>query len=660
MTGRLPLLLLICVFLVPMTKLDAQILDPVEWSFSSQKAGDNEYTLRFKARIDPGWHVYSQHIDTTADIFPIPTSFHFEEIEGVEFIGDVEETGNFHEENDPMFDGILVKWFDAEAIFSQKVKVDNPEILIKGYLEFMTCDDKQCLPPELVDFDVSVQTTTGTIIGEAPTIQQQDPTDNRFGEPLKSCVEGDVEPKKGLLSIFLLGFLGGLIALVTPCVFPMIPLTVSFFTKKSGSGNKGISNAILFGFCIVLIYFLLSLPFLALDASPDTLNEFATNIWLNLAFFLIFLVFAISFFGYFEITLPSSWTNRADSASDIGGVTGIFFMALTLALVSFSCTGPILGSLLVGSLTSEGGNHNLVAGMTGFGLALAFPFALFAAFPHWLNQLPRSGGWLNTVKVVLGFLELALALKFLSNADLVGHWGLLKREIFIGLWIAIGIGLTLYLLGWIRFPHESRVKKLSFGRASFALLTLAFVIYLIPGMWGTNLKLLSGFPPPMFYTIAEQDTHCPLGLNCFHDYDEGVAYAQENNKPIMIDFTGWACVNCRKMEENVWVEDKIHEKLMDDYVLISLYVDDRQKLPEEDQYESKFSGKMVKTVGNKWSDFQASNFNSNSQPYYVLLSPDQQLLARPVGYTSNVSEYDAYLECGLMAYEESKDIASSE
>ena len=387
---------------------------------------------------------------------------------------------------------------------------------------------------------------------------------------------------------------------------------------------------------------------------PEILNNISTNVTLNIIFFVIFIVFAISFFGYFELTLPSSWSNALDSkANKIGGWIGVFFMAMTLAIVSFSCTGPILGTLLGSSLTSDAGAMQLTMGMSGFGLALALPFSLFAMFPKWLNSLPKSGGWLNTVKVVLGFIELALALKFLSNADLVEHWGLLKREVFIGLWILIGLGLFLYLIGKIKFPHDGPLKKISFSRGSFAFLVLAFVIYLIPGLTNTNyanLKLLSGFPPPLPYSLYAKESKCPLGLNCYKDLSEGIAAAKEQNKPIMLDFTGWACVNCRKMEEQVWSKDKVYSLLNEEFIIISLYVDDRRELPKEEQFQFlKANGgiKNIRSIGDKWATLQTLNFQNNSQPYYVLLNHDMELLNYPAAYVPDAEEYFDWLKAGL-------------
>ena len=466
----------------------------------------------------------------------------------------------------------------------------------------------------------------------------------------------NVNAKSGLWTIFGLGFLGGLIALLTPCVFPMIPLTVSFFTKQSQSKSKGIINALLYGFFIVLIYFLLSLPFHLFDSvDSQILNTIATNIWLNLFFFIIFVFFAFSFFGYYELTLPSSWANKMDAASTkVGGGIGIFFMAVTLAIVSFSCTGPILGGLL-GSTTLADGDvaNNLTAGMTGFGVALALPFALFALFPAWLNSLPKSGGWMTTVKVVLGFLELALAFKFLSNADLVGNWGIFKREIFLGIWIVLFVLMMLYLFGLFRFKHDGPKRPLSITRKLTGVVSLAFTVYLVIGLMGiSNLKLLSGFPPPDFYSVFETESDCPLGIDCYKDFETGLAQAKSVNKPILLDFTGWACVNCRKMEENVWSEPDIYPLLKNEYVLISLYVDDRKQLPIDEQFNFKFDTGRVKgieTIGQKWGTFQTLNFNAASQPYYVLLSPDLEVLNHAI-QSADADVYKNWLLKGLDSF----------
>jgi len=405
----------------------------------------------------------------------------------------------------------------------------------------------------------------------------------------------------------------------------------------------------------VLIYALMSVPFHFLDSiNPEILNTISTNIWLNIFFFLIFVFFAFSFFGYYELTLPSSWANRLDFASaKSGGFIGIFLMALTLAIVSFSCTGPILGSLLAGTLSSTGGATQLTAGMSGFGLALALPFGLFALFPNLLQSLPKSGGWMNTLKVILGFIELALAIKFLSNADLVGHWGIIKREVFIGLWILIFVLMSAYLFGLIRFPHHPKKAKVGRGKILISIITLAFVSYLFPGILPTtssnSLKLLAGFPPPTFYSIYPTDTDCPLNLDCYKDFDEGISVAQATNKPILLDFTGWACVNCRKVEENVWSDPEIYRLINEELVLISLYVDDREMLADEDQFTLEYtSGRIrnIEKVGQKWAAFQAINFNSVAQPHYILMMPDGTILAPPQQYT-DIPTYLRWLENGL-------------
>jgi len=643
------------------------ILDPVKWKMKSVKVAEGVYDLKWNAEIEDGWYVYSRDIEEGG---PVPTAFTFKTNKSIAFeIEKLKEYGSkMKEGNDPIFDMYLKKY--AENLeYSTQVKVTGKDTKLVGSLEYMTCDASRCLPPELIDFEFNLKGEGEEIdlgfIGEAPVgglggkykIASID-----LANPVNDCGEKDEgkTSEKGILTIFFLGFLGGLVALLTPCVFPMIPLTVSFFTKSNKSKTKGIINALTYGFFIFLIYIILSIPFHFLDSiNPEILNDISTNVYLNIAFFIIFVVFAISFFGYFEITLPSGIANKADSASNLGGLIGIFFMALTLALVSFSCTGPILGSLLAGAMSSDGGAMQLSAGMGGFGLALGIPFAIFALFPNMLNSLPKSGGWLNTVKVVLGFLELALAIKFLSNADLVKNWGILPREVFFALWILIGIGLCLYLFGLIRFPHDSKEQKIGIPRIVMGVATLAFVVYLLPGLSKNNKyanrSLLSGFPPPLFYSIYNKKSKCPLDLECFKDYAQGLAKAKELNKPILLDFTGWACVNCRKMEENVWVEPEIFRKLNEEFVLISLYVDDKRDLPIDKQETITTSYGKKKKIGRKgdmWATMQTETFENNSQPYYAIMSPNEILLNRPVGYKPNANEYSAFLECGLNAMDQ--------
>ncbi len=661
--------------------LQAQILAPVKWGWKAEPLKSNEYNLVFTASIDKGWHLYSQFIGEGG---PVPTAFTFEKNNDVQVIGKPTEISSHVTEGmDDMF-GVHVKKFDERVLFTQKVKVLNNTTL-KGSVEYMVCDDSRCLPPDLKEFDFVLATNSAT--QEALPVDDENPTlksttrentsetnlsiqpsvsdsnlssgsaqlmPNKYGSPIKNCGTEVTETKNQTLwQIIVLGFLGGLIALLTPCVFPMIPLTVSFFTKRNENPARGRVEALFYAFSIVFIYFLISVPFLIFDISPDTLNEISTGAPLNIFFFIIFVVFAFSFFGYYEITLPSFIANKADNASNVGGVIGIFFMAVTLAIVSFSCTGPILGSLLVGALTSSGGKLNLVAGMSAFGLALALPFGLFAFFPQMLKSLPKSGGWMTTIKVILGFLELIFAFKFLSNADLVMHWGILKYEVFLGIWIIIGIAMFLYLIGKIHFPHDHPSKTINKTRLVLAGMSAVFVLYTASGLFGKELTFFSGFPPPKFYSLFVQDTK-------FHptsDYDAALKQAKAEGKPLMVDFTGWACVNCRKMEENVWTDPEVYMRLKEKYVLVSLYVDDRKPLPENEQYISNFSGKKIKTVGNKWSDMQATYFNSNTQPYYVLLSPNEELLTPPVGYTPQKGDYLKFLDCGLDAMKELNTVA---
>jgi len=633
---------------------DSQIIEPISWDSHLEKENDSIYKLSFTATLEKGWHLYAQDIEEGG---PIPTSFSFANAgKAYELIGETSEP-NVPTIYDEVF-GMEIKYFEKEATFFQTIKVLDKNAVIKVEVEFMVCDDSKCLPPDTVSFQFSVADNS---VNKGYANEEVTPLDVQKTKDLNLDLKGwetykpEGEEKEGYLTIFLLGFLGGLIALLTPCVFPMIPLTVSFFTKGAKTRKKGLMNAILYGVFIFLIYLLLSLPFHLLDSiAPEILNNISTNVTLNIAFFVIFIIFAFSFFGYYEITLPTSWSSKMDDkASSIGGAVGIFFMALTLALVSFSCTGPILGSLLGGSLSSDGGATQLSFGMGGFGLALALPFALFALFPNWLNSLPKSGGWLNTVKVVLGFLELGLAFKFLSNADLVEHWGLLKREIFIGIWILVAIGLMLYLFGLIRFPHDGPKKKLTKTRFGFGVLTFVFVLYLFPGLSNSafaNLKLLSGFPPPLFYSVYEKDTQGPLGLKAYKSWEQGLEIAKQENKPIILDFTGWACVNCRKMEEQVWSDPAVYEVLKNNYVLISFYVDDREDLPEQEKFNyirDNGSIKKIKTVGDKWATFQTVNFQNNSQPFYVLLDTELNLLNSPIGYTPNAKEYLAWLNQGI-------------
>ncbi len=630
--------------------------NPVVWSTSVEKISETEYDLIFNAKILDQWHLYSQYNPEDASL---PLEITIPESETGFILKGKAKESKTHTAYTEVWKKEEI-FFKEKATITQRIELTNKETTkVKLNLFAQVCKEA-CIQ---IDEDFSFSLNGEKIKKVAIVLDEKSKRlnaalqlDLKNTALLKSTENTNSNSGSNLINIFFLGFIGGLLALLTPCVFPMIPLTVSFFTKQSPTKSKGIFNAILYGLFIVLIYILLSVPFHFLDnLDPEILNTISTNVWLNVFFFAILVFFSFSFFGYYEITLPSSWGDKMDSASNVGGIIGIFFMALTLAIVSFSCTGPILGSLLAGSLTSDGGAFQLTAGMGGFGLALALPFGLFALFPGWLNALPKSGGWLNTTKVILGFLELAFALKFLSNADLVAHWGILKREIFVGLWILLSLGLALYLFGKMKFPHDAPIKKLSFSRISFGLLTLAFLVYLIPGVLKTespNLKLLSGFPPPQFYSVYPTASDCPLGLDCYKDFEEGLAAAKVANKPILLDFTGWACVNCRKMEENVWSEHDIYTLLKEEYILISLYVDDRKELPKDQQFNflrTNKSVKKIKTVGDKWATFQALNFKTASQPYYILLNTDLEVLGIPQQYTDRDTYY-RWLQNGIVAY----------
>lgn len=624
-----------------------QMYDPVKWSFNVNVVNENEVDLVIHADIEDGWYVYSQD----AGDGPISTSFAFFDNDKVKLIGSVNE-GKAIEDYDPNFEATL-KFFKSEADFTQRIKLLTQDTtLIKGEFEFMVCNKGMCLPPEWVDVELvlpAAQVAAEESKGFTSTASEQ-----------------------GIWSIFLIAFLSGFVALLTPCVFPMIPMTVSFFTKQSENKAAGIRNAIIYGLSIILIYMILGVVVSAIFGA-DALNNMATNVYFNIAFFLLLVIFAASFLGAFELTMPNSWINKADSASDRGGFIGIFFMAFTLALVSFSCTGPIVGTLLV-EAASGGSYMGPIIGMLGFSLAIALPFAFFAAFPGWLNSLPQSGGWLNSVKVVLGFLELALAFKFLSNADLVLQSHLLEREVFIAIWIIIFGLLTMYLLGKLKLAHDSDLPYISVSRLFMATLTGAFTVYMIPGLWGAPLKLINAFPPPMHYSESpygvgntaggsavaahhseEEGQHLgPQGIMVFHDYETGLEHARKVSKPVMLDFTGWACVNCRKMEEQVWSDAEVKRLLSEEMVLISLYVDERTKLPVDEQYETTIAGKnkKVRTVGDRWMVMQTERYKTNSQPYYLVLDTDENVLVEPANYQDygSVSVFKEWLQRGLDAF----------
>ena len=624
----------------------AQDSSLVQWKVSSNKVSSNTYELQFSGKIKKGKFLYLFSKDAEG-LDSITVNF---TDSAIVKDGSMQVKMGSKSFTDPTFENKSVVIADDEVKLVQQIQINGTvPAKLKGTIVFATGAKEEFLPAQEAAFDVELE--GGVAQTARIKIESID-----INNPVNNCGDEGTEGKS-LWGIFLLGLVGGFIALLTPCVFPLIPLTVSFFTKRSGSRGKGIRNATLYGFFIFLIYILLSLPFHLLDQTdPEILNNISTNVWLNIAFFVIFVVFAISFFGYFEITLPGGIANRADSKASVGSFLGIFFMALTLAIVSFSCTGPILGSLLAGALTKDGGAMQLSFGMGGFGLGLALPFALFAMFPNWLQSLPKSGGWLNTVKVVLGFLELAMAVKFISNADLVKQWHLLPREIFLGIWVLIGILLVMYLLGFIRFPHDDKKVKIGGIRWTFIALFAAFTIYLAPGVTNTkwaNLKLISGFPPPLCYSVYKHPVNCETSLEPLRDYEEALALAKKENKPLLIDFTGWACVNCRRMEENVWTNPEVLDLMKNKFVVVSLYVDERKVLPAAQQqtFTTKTGvEKQIITVGDKWATFQSENFNAVAQPQYAIISLDEKALTKKKGYTPTAAEFKLWLECGLETF----------
>ena len=686
-------LLVFLLFVLQSKPVRAQIYDPVTWQTRVEKQGENEFDLIASATIEPGWHLYAQNLPEGG---PVPTSFAFPSTRKYRLNGKVQQSEPY-----TFFDEIFemeTSYYEQEATFKQRVTREDASLkTISAEVTFMVCNDTQCLPPSTVALVFNLpapvakaeQAEAEETRAISATIKEEQETDETaekeevnpapeagLTEPVEEELTAPVPQKdvsgmaleesdKSLWGIFILSFLSGFAALLTPCVFPMIPLTVSFFTKQSKTRSLGIRNAIFYGICIVFIYVLLG-SLVTLIFGADSLNALSTNVWFNLIFFVLLVVFAVSFLGAFEIVLPSSWGTKMDHQANRGGIIGIFFMALALAIVSFSCTGPIVGTLLV-QAASKGGLAPIL-GMLGFSLAIALPFSLFAAFPGWMNSLPKSGGWLNTVKVVLGFLELGLAFKFLSNADLVLQLHLLERETFLVIWIAISATLALYLFGKITLPHDSPLPHISVGRLSLGLLALTFTVYLIPGLWGAPLQWISGFPPPQQYsespygvgntkggtaseiTLPEGAELGPHDIPAFKDYESGMAYAQQNNKPVLLDFTGYACVNCRKMEERVWSDPKVLQVLKNELVLISLYVDDKKELPETEQYVSETTGKKIKTIGNKWSDFQIKTYQANAQPYYVILNNAGNAMNKPIGYTPHIGTYLEWLEEGINTY----------
>ncbi len=624
----------------------SQEVNMLQWQGSSKKISENVYDITAKTNVPAGWVLYGLN-PSVEGLESLKFSFSNENIKLITTPVTDQKTELV---TDPIFDGKSLAVFSGNVTVHQRISIDG---FVPEKLSFMIGSSLR-KADEFKTEEASLEVVLEG--GEAVTASAariKIPTIN-LASPVNDCgtTSGTIADN-GVLSVFLLGFLGGLIALLTPCVFPMIPVTVSFFTKKASNKKQAVRNGVLYGFFIFLIYVLASVPFHLLgNVQPEIFNNISTNSWLNILFFLIFIIFAISFFGFFELTLPANIASKADSKSGLGSMGGIFFMALTLAIVSFSCTGPILGSLLVGSLS--GGTWQLTSGLAGFGLALALPFALFAMFPNWLASLPKSGGWLDTVKKVLAFVEVALAFKFLSNADLVMHWGILKREVFIGIWILTGVGLTLYLFGILRLPHDYKGMKIGIGRKIAGVTALLFTLYLVPGVTSTkyaNLTLLSGFPPPLSYSIYGNANVHGKGLepDVINDYEKALQMAKDQGKPLLIDFTGWACVNCRKMEENVWTQPAVYNYIKENFILVSLYVDDREKLPIEQRFtytSADGKQKQLITVGDKWGTFQIENFNQSTQPLYAILDTSEQLLNHPVSYTPDAVKYLEWLKCG--------------
>lgn len=626
------------------------------WKVESKKISEGKYELLFSTPASADWKIYAPN-QVLLDVKTTELNFADSAIKQE---GDfVIVPGQIKEETSSIFENTKVRLFPGDAQWKAIIHIEGAApAKLQGTLLYTYGKNDEFYPATVFPFTVAleggVESTTQILV---PSIDINRPVNNCGDEGTKN---------KSILSIFLLGLLGGIIALLTPCVFPMIPVTVTFFTKKSKGKSKGVSNAVLYGIFIFLIYVLITLPFhIANKAiSPEIFNNISTNVWLNLIFFAVFVFFALSFFGLFEIGLPAGLANKMDSKSGLGNLGGIFFMAATLAIVSFSCTGPILGTLLVG--VAEQGAWPLTAGAAGFGLALGLPFALFAMFPHWLQSLPKSGGWMTDVKVILGFLELALAIKFLSNADLVEQWGLLKREIFIGLWILIGLLMVLYLFGKLKFSHSSPVKRFSFIRVAFIVLFASVTIYLLPGLsnkkWA-DLKLISGFPPPRTYSLYSFDKNKNVFEPIHNNYNEALAIAKKENKPVLIDFTGWACVNCRRMEEKVWPDPLVDSLMRTQFVVLSLYVDERRKLPLTEQTIYKAPNgteKSIITVGDKWSTFQTENFGATSQPQYAIISADEKALTKTKFYTPDAVEFAEWLQCGLEAFKRDKQLTDKQ
>ena len=682
-------LLLLLLTILPFTS-PSQVLEPVKWSFKIIQTKPDEATLLMTAKADPGWHVYSQDIPPNG---PVPTSFQFEKSSSYSLLGKVREPKPI-EENDPNFNMVL-KFFANKVTFSQKINVlTQNNFILKGKLEYMCCDDKQCLPPTEVEFEFTVkgnpnaEATVQAIAAEnksgdsgmkgTDSVKQAGTTQAQVKATIAPATP--VKQKSSLWLFFWISFGAGLLAILTPCVFPMIPMTVSFFMKGSENKIKARMQALVYGLSIIVIYTVIG-TLVALTLGPNFANFLSTHWIPNLFFFLIFMIFAASFLGLFDITLPSWLVNKTDKQADRGGFSGAFFMAFTLVLVSFSCTGPIVGAILVES--AGGAVLKPIIGMLGFSLAFALPFALFAFFPSWLSGLPKSGGWLNSVKVVLGFIELALGLKFLSIADQTYHWGILDREVYLAFWIVIFTLMGFYLLGKLKFNHDSDIPFISVPRLTLAIITFTFVVYMIPGMFGAPLKMLSGYMPPQQThdfdlnaiirnevsslrdsqldknvpnTLCEKPKHAdilhlPHGLQGYFDYEQALSCARQTNKPLFVDFTGHGCVNCREMEANVWSDPRVLKLLRDRFIVTALYVDDKTELPQSEWITSNYDGKVKKTIGKKYADFQIARFNVNAQPYYVLLDTTGNVLVTPRAYDLDVEAFLKFLNTGLAAFD---------
>ena len=631
----------------------------VTWDFELKKLNAGDYQLLINGKISKGWKLFSV---TMPDDLP-NTRVTLDSNTKASIKSVHESTAPVSEKSEVL--GTTVKYFTDQVQLQADLHIGDPSADLKGKVTFMVFSGDNFDNPVEVPFRFKAE-GNGNFVYKSSRLGESAETGNLIkrasidvNNPVLKVGGTGAEGKHSLWRIFLLGLLGGLIALIMPCTFPMIPMTVFFFTKKSVSPAQGIKNAFIYGFFIFLIYVLVSAPFYFLEGKGQAsiLNTISTNAWVNIFFSLVFLVFALSFFGLFEIGIPSSLANKVDAKAGIGSTSGIFFMAMTLAIVSFSCTGPILGSLIVGALDQTGGAFQLTIALAGFGIALGLPFGLFAMFPQWLAKLPRSGSWMNTVKIVLAFVELALFIKYFSNADLVKHWGLLKREVFIAIWVIIAFATALFLFGVIRFKSDDTSGGIGKGRLAWGIVFAAIGLYLLPGLTNTryaNLSLISGFPPPLNYSLYKHEEGKEKGLeaNVVNDYFKALELAKKENKPILIDFTGWACVNCRKMEEQVWPDERVKSIIKDNYILVSLYVDDRKQLEDDKQFLytlSDGSKKSIREVGDFYSSMQVENFNNASQPLYALISPDEKLLTLPVGYTSSIKEYADWLQKGLEA-----------